>query len=170
MGSEREHGGGPFIQTAAMFGLALARRSDEAEVLIYDSEVEEFPFSKVDSILTQALKITPRGGTNTELPFRALLNYRYKADTIVLLTDEQQNAGDPVVDIIKNYQATVNPKVKVFIVDVAPYSEKLTPPDMPGVFYLYGWSDQVLNFIDLASKGFGSLVEAIEKEASYGRD
>lgn len=162
MASERAHGSGPFLNTATMFGLSLARRADEARVFLYDDQVEEFAFSRVDSILSQALSIHERGSTDTALPFRVLLDQQIVADTIVLLTDEQQNLGGPVVDAIERYQVRVNPKVKVFIVDVAPYLEKVTPPDIRGVYYLYGWSDNVLSFITTTATGFHTLVSAID--------
>jgi 60 kDa SS-A/Ro ribonucleoprotein len=162
-----DHGklGIPFMTVAAMFGLSLAKRaSGTARVMLFDDRVEEFSFSRVDSLLTQAKGIQHRGATFTSLPFEKLLTERYSTDTIVLITDEQQNVGVPLVDVMAQYRQRVSPNVKLFIVDVAPYNEKLTPPDMPNTWYLYGWSDNILNFISQASSGFKSLVDYLENQ------
>jgi len=50
--------------------------------------------------------------------------------------------------------------VRVFILDVAPYRDAQTGQD-PLTWYIYGWSDQALSFVSMASHGFGSMVEAI---------
>jgi 60 kDa SS-A/Ro ribonucleoprotein len=52
--------------------------------------------------------------------------------------------------------------LKVFIVDVGPYRDAITPNDK-NTWYVYGWSDQALSFISMAARGFGSMIEQIEK-------
>jgi len=36
-------------------------------------------------------------------------------------------------------------------------------PPMDNLWYIYGWSERVLDFIALADRGFGSIVEAIRQ-------
>ena len=53
-----------------------------------------------DSVLTQAQRITARGGTDTALPMQQLLHERHAVDNIVLITDEQQNLGCRFVEVL----------------------------------------------------------------------
>jgi 60 kDa SS-A/Ro ribonucleoprotein len=153
---------GNFIQQAALFGVAAMKKANgDGRFLAYDTRVDEIRVSMRDSVLTQAQKIRARGGTNTALPMQKLLQDRDKVDNIVLITDEQQNAGCPFVDVFTSYLAKVNRDVKLFVMDVSPYRNALTP-DMPGVWYIYGWSDTALQFVAMNSRGWGSQVEEIK--------
>ncbi|MBG9791858.1 hypothetical protein ABD76_04810 [Paenibacillus dendritiformis] len=84
--------------------------------------------SRKDSILTQADRIRPRGGTDTGAPVRELLRQQKKADQIIMITNEQQNSGSPFYAALKDYRAKVNRNVKAFIVDIAPYRSAMVPP------------------------------------------
>lgn len=153
---------GGYIRTAALFAVCLMRKADlNGRVLLFDTMLEEFKVSKRDSMLSQAAKVEVRGGTNTALPMQYLLKERDKVDQIILVTDEQQNNGSPFIDVLDEYRRKVNKNVKTFVVDVAPYQTALTPND-PNTWYMFGWSDVVLKFIAQATKGWGTMVEAIK--------
>jgi len=54
--------------------------------------------------------------------------------------------------------------VKTFIINVSPYIQaSVALPEMENVYYIYGWSDRVLDIISLMSNGLGSVVEAIRR-------
>lgn len=59
------------------------------------------------------------------------------------------------------YRSRVNPDVKAFIVDIAPYQQAMAPPQDPQTFYIYGWSDTVLTYIAQSVQGYASLTEQI---------
>ncbi|HEX2571814.1 MAG TPA: TROVE domain-containing protein [Polyangia bacterium] len=152
---------GTHVQTAALFGLCLLRQARlDGRFLLFDDRLEEPAVSLKDSLLTQAQAITARGGTDTALPLRTLLEERDWVDNVILITDEQQNTGSPFLDVLDAYRRKVNAEVKVFVLVVAPYRGALLPPD-PLTWYLYGWSEQALDFIALASEGWGGMVEHI---------
>ena len=150
---------GRYVQTAAIFAVSLLKKGD-GRLLLFDDKVEELAVSKRDSVLTQAQKVTARGGTDTARPLKQLVDERWAADNIVLITDEQQNLGSPFVDVLDEYRRKVNAGARVFILDVAPYRNALTGHD-PLSWYIFGWSDQALSFISMASQGFGGMVEAV---------
>jgi 60 kDa SS-A/Ro ribonucleoprotein len=52
------------------------------------------------------------------------------------------------------------------MIDIAPYRSGMVPPADPLSHYIYGWSDQVLQYIALAINGYGSVVEVVRK--NYG--
>lgn len=149
------------LQKAGIFGVCLAKKSD-AIVYTFDYHAKEIEISKHDSILTQVeQKFVARGGTNTESVIKKLLDDKKKVDNIILITDEQQNIGMPFFPTFEIYKRYINPKVKLFIIDVAAYSNSALTPADKNIYYIYGWSDKVLSFISLASRGFDSIVQFI---------
>jgi len=155
---------GEYLQIGSVFALALYKKTQGNSLFwLFDTDVEDAYPSRRDSILSQAERIRARGGTDTGAPVRKLLAERRKVDQIILITDEQQNSGSSFYRELLNYRANVNPRVKAFIIDIAPYRSAMVPPQDPNTHYIYGWSDTVLGYIARAAKGYGSMVEEIEK-------
>lgn len=152
---------GTYVETGALFGICLMKKAKlKGKFYLYDTQLDEFAVSMRDSTLTQAALIKTRGATNTSLPILKLLNDKEKVDNIILITDEQQNSGAPAMDVFDKYRKSVNPNVKLFVINVAPYANSITNND-PNIYMIYGWSEKVLNFISLASQGFGNMATAI---------
>lgn len=152
-----------YIQTAAIFAVCLMKKTGgDGRFLCYDTQLDEVKVSMRDSTLTQAERIHARGETNTSLPMKKLLSDRDKVDNIILITDEQQNMGAPFIDALDEYRRKVNRNVRCFVINVAPYHGSLMPVE-GNTYYIYGWSDQVLQFVSMASKGWGSQVDAIRQ-------
>lgn len=181
-----------YMTTAALFALCLMRKADlDGRVLLYDDVLEELSVSKRDSLLTQAWQIQPRGCTCSSLPMARLVKDADKVDNIVMITDEQENAalrtknafrpsgrGSRVqradrtfIDYLDLYRRKVNDKVKLFFVCVAPYAQSsIVPPTDPQTYFAYGWSDDTLRFVSMASRGWGSMVEAIQSGKAEEND
>jgi len=156
---------GQFLRVASIFAISLMKKADlDGRLLLFDTRLEEFRVSKRDSILTQAQRIRARGGTDTSLPVRWLLQQGEKTDNFIMITDEQQNAGTPFCDVLARYKHQVAPELKTFVVDVSPYRSYLLPTDLPDVSYIFGWSDQVLQFISLASEGWDAMASYISEQ------
>ncbi|RKP49960.1 TROVE domain-containing protein [Cohnella endophytica] len=154
---------GEYLQIGSVFALALYKKTEGNSLFwLFDTDVEDARPSRRDSILSQAERIVARGGTDTGAPVRKLLAERRKVDQIVIITDEQQNSGSPFYEALVKYRAKVNPNVKAFIIDIAPYRNAMVPPQDRNTFYVYGWSDTVLNYIAQTAKGYGSMVERID--------
>jgi 60 kDa SS-A/Ro ribonucleoprotein len=149
-----------YLATASLLAVSLVKRSPDARLLTFDDRVEEPPIARSESILSQARTISARGGTDTARPLRQLVAEHDRVDQIVLISDEQQNLGAPFLDVLDEYRRKVNPAVKTFIIDVAPYRSGVVPVE-PNTFYVYGWSDQALGFVAMAAAGFGGMVEAV---------
>lgn len=155
---------GDNIQKPAVFAFSLLKKmKKEARLIGFNDRAFEIPFSQVDSILTQANGIPTSGGTNSEVGIEVLLRERYKTDNIIMITDEQQNTGSPFFHSLGNYRHRINEHVKTFIINIASTTGSLCP-DFKNIFYLYGWSDQILQFISLESKGYGSVIDHIKKD------
>lgn len=158
------------LPKAAIFAIALIKKTDNGKLLLFNTSLSEFTVSKRDSMLSQARSINARNGTDTALPFQHILNKGMKFDNIILITDEQQNSGRPMYGVFDDYLRNVNPKTKLFIVDVAPNSHGSVDPKIKNVEYIYGWSDKVLDFIALNSQGWGNMADAIEAGAHLKAD
>jgi 60 kDa SS-A/Ro ribonucleoprotein len=167
------------MSKAAIFGVALMKKVDDGKFLLYDTQyadrssggwgsrqvarIREFPVSKRDSILTQASKIIAEGGTDTGAPFQKILDANERYDQVILITDEQQNAGAPAYKVWNEYLDKVNPNAKLFVVDVNSYRNAAFDPKQKNVYYIFGWSDKALDFISLASQGWDNIADYIEQ-------
>ena len=155
---------GEYLRIGSVFALALYKKTGGNGVFwTFDTEVYDPKPSLYDSILTQAEKIRAMGGTDTGAPVRELTAQREKVDNIIIITDEQQNTGSPFYRALKDYRNQINPGTKAFIIDIAPYRSAMVPETDKNIWYIYGWSDQVLQFISCATTGFGSMVDAIKR-------
>jgi len=155
---------GDFILIGAVFAFSLFKKTNgNAEFWLFNTTVYEVQPSLVDSILSQAERIRAYGGTNTGAPIELLTEKRFFADNIIMITDEQQNEGNPFYRGLTRYRSRVNKDAKCFIIDVSPYRNAVTPPSDALTWYVYGWSDRVLHFIAFANQGFGGIIEKVQE-------
>jgi 60 kDa SS-A/Ro ribonucleoprotein len=160
---------GGFVKTAAVFAIsAMKKAKGNGRFLCYNTGLFEVNVSMRDSTLTQASKLRAGGGTDTSLPIRKILGDKDKFDSILLITDEAQNIGVPYVDTLEHYREKVSRDCKCFVLNVAPYhgtlSGQIVPTDPRGLnLHLYGWSDQALAYVSMASRGWNTFVESVRK-------
>lgn len=154
---------GQELQIGSVFALALYKKTGGNGLFwLFNTRVRDGNPSLHDSILTQASKIHSSGGTDTGAPIRKLRLDKEVVDNIIMITDEQQNSGNSFFAELLQYRRSINPRVKTFIIDISGYRQAMVPKDDPNTFYIYGWSDQILSYISKASKGFGTIVDAIK--------
>lgn len=151
------------IQMASVFGISTARRSDGSRFMLFNDRVGDLPVSRVDSVLTQAQRIGTNGGTDTGQPIALMIHERFKADNLVLITDEQQNQGQPFMNLVSQYRRNVNSALKVFVLNVAPYTGgALLDTRDPGNYYVYGLTESSLTFIAHATRGWDKFVDHVQ--------
>ena len=166
-------------KNGAVLGLAALRNSPDAIFMCFDNYIYSPDVSSLDSIATNFGKIMATGGGGTDIGqcISYMLGdpktrYDYSArnmqaktptvvDNIIILTDEQQNSGSPLIRKFKEYRSKVNKDARLFIIDVAPYDKRVAPEDTPGVYFIFGWSAQVLGYINAVLAGVGGQVDAI---------
>ncbi len=150
--------------TSAVFAFALYKKTNGNGLLwSFNTVVFDEKPSLYDSILSQAERIRPRGGTNTSAPVEKLIRENKKVDNIIMITDQQQNDGSLFYSSLKHYRSKVNRDVKTFVIDISPYQKAMIPDLDKNTFYIYGWSDQVLQFISQSIDGYGSMIEKISE-------
>jgi 60 kDa SS-A/Ro ribonucleoprotein len=157
------------IRNGSILGVALARKADNNKMFLFNDSIAPLRVSAVDSVLSQADRIHVRGGTNTGVVGAQVLaeaSNGWVADTIVIVTDEQKNAGAPFYKYIEEYRKRYNSNARLFIVDVGSYATSGgLAPEGGKNFYVAGWSPKILEFIALASEGFSSMADAIKRGA-----
>lgn len=67
------------------------------------------------------LSMRTAGGTDTSQPIVHAIRQNRKVDVFVLITDEQQNSGRPLMTAWKQYRAKVNNKAQLWIVNATNY-------------------------------------------------
>jgi hypothetical protein len=67
------------------------------------------------------LSMQTGGGTDTSQPIVHAIRQNRKIDVFVLITDEQQNSGRPLMTAWKKYRANVNKNAKLWIVNATNY-------------------------------------------------
>ncbi len=101
-------------------------------------------------------------GYNGSFPLNKRNHKPVYVDNIVIITDEEQNTGTPLVTEFHKYRATVNPNAKLFIINVAGTTHHAMPQNDEGVFYVFGWSDQVLQYVSYITHGFAGQRAHVE--------
>lgn len=153
---------GSYVRIGAVFALALFKKTGgNCMFWLFNTDVRQFKPSVYDSILTQAERIRASGGTDTGAPMRLLRETREKVNQIIMITDEQQNTGSPFYRELLLYRKHINPEAKAFIIDIAPYRSAMVPEGDTLTHYIYGWSDQVLQYISFATQGYGGMVNRV---------
>ncbi|QGQ94261.1 TROVE domain-containing protein [Paenibacillus psychroresistens] len=154
---------GDLLEIGSVFAYALYKKTRGHGLFwLFNTEVIDAKPSLYDSILTQASQIKAGGGTDTGAPIKELIARKRKVDNIIIITDEQQNSGSHFYSELARYRKAVNREVIAFIIDIAPYRSVMVPPQDPNTYYIYGWSDTILQYIANMTQGYAGMVDSIK--------
>lgn len=131
---------------AALVALTLHEQSADAVLIEFGNtararDVSEEIGSK--GLLGAASGFEAMGYTDLGAPIRMLHQLQPAADHVVVVTDEQQNAGPRFVEEMKILRAATETPVRSVVVDVQAARGAIAPPDDPLTWWVYGWSDIV---------------------------
>lgn len=167
-----EKGTARYIDVAGIFAGALLKRVQNGLVLPFGGNVVlSEQFSQRDDILVTAEKIANfnEGSTALGAPIQYLLNRKIKTDIFIGITDNEDWAygrGYSVrasfLELWRDYRKEVNPDAVAFLITIDPNRCASAPQGEKGVHFIYGWSDQVLRYIDLKLSTGASQVENVE--------
>lgn len=153
-------------EIAGIFAAALFKRCDDAVILPFNkvAQPELGRVSKRDSMMTIAQKISAlSGGTNLGAPCEYMMTQSEKADVFILLTDDEDWAGNGFLTAFEAYKRQRNPDAKAFCIRLAPKGNFSAPQGYPDVHFIEGWSSTVLSYIPLILKSGGSQVDEVRK-------
>ncbi len=155
---------GRFLDAGSVLALSLLKKTGgRGRFMLFDTESDDVHVDPNETIIRAASRIDTRGGTDTGVCLKQLTREKDFFDTLIIVTDEQQNTGSPFYKQLRKYRREINPEARAFVIDVSPYGSAMTPPDDGKTWYCYGWSDQIVSFIALALRGYGDLVETVSK-------
>lgn len=161
-----------YIDIAGIFAGALLKRAPKALALPFEGYVVDMTLSRHESIAHIAEKLASIGGGSTAVgaPIEYLLNHKIKTDVFIGITDNEDWAyGDgystsgSFLTLWRRYRKEINPNALAFLVTIAPYRHAVAPTGEKGIHFIYGWSEQVLQFISLKLNTGESQVSTIEK-------
>jgi hypothetical protein len=136
-----------YADGAAVFGAALAVRSENADLVEFGTWHRPVAFRKSESVLKIVGRFGDMGGTNTAEAVRA--NLRPKHTRVVILTDEQawggHYGGDPV--------GVVPANIPVFTWNLAGYRAAHGPSGTGNRHAFGGLTDQAFRMIPLIEAG-----------------
>jgi 60 kDa SS-A/Ro ribonucleoprotein len=177
---------------AALFAVAILRRNKEARVFAFDCEhsywggrrtkdgqvtggLYEPNLNPYDSVMTLAGKLATYGGGGTDcsIPLRYLNQTGYKADSIIMVSDNQSWSG-PHGGHAGMAQAWTkfkgrNRNAKLVNLDIQPYPTTQVPDAKREVLNIGGFSDAVFTIMGdfLGREVDTNFVSIVENYADF---
>ena len=161
---------------AKLLAVMSGKICDNVILYNFDTDIQKFHFTTRNGIISTTMAIPTRGGgTDITLPLRKMISEKIKADRLIILSDNEINSGwnssgyrhwySPVrtescQTYADKYRAEVNKDLWVHAIDLQGYGTQQFIGAKTNI--IAGWSEKLLEFIDLAEKGIDSQVKAIE--------
>lgn len=164
-----------FIDIAGIFAGALMKRIEGRGIVLPFEEkvVTNTSLSFRDDVLVTSEKLASIGGGGTAVgaPIQYLLDRKISVDVFIGITDNEEWCYGDVgyrtrgsfLSLWRVYKKNVNPNAKAFLITIAPYRDAVAPSTEKGVHFIYGWSDQVLQYISLTLEEGVTQTQAIEQ-------
>jgi|WetSurMetagenome_2_1015567.scaffolds.fasta_scaffold13707_4 60 kDa SS-A/Ro ribonucleoprotein len=147
---------------------------EETITTTFDTSLKMCNLSTSNGIISNANSINVNGGgTDITLPIQYLLQNKIFVDRIILFSDNEINSGwnssyggwlrkssIPCQLLVEQYKNTINPNIWVHAIDLQGYGTQQFKGK--NVNIMAGWSEKVLEFINLTEKGTDSLSKRIE--------
>lgn len=174
---------------ANLTGVLAAQRADDGRVGVFGDRLEEYVVRPGASVLQQLEEVDRLGasvGPSTEngvwLFWDRAIRLRQHWDQVFVFSDMQAGhgglygadpkayadfawAGGHCIDVpmlVAAYRERVNPKVNVFLVQVAGYQDTLVPEFYERTYVLGGWGEGLLRF----AAEMADLAEGAQRSAS----
>lgn len=157
MGKVSEKSDVTYDQISAILGAIAVKKAEESIVIKFGQTALTQKVNPDDTMMTNIAKIRQNDGvghaTNAWLAFKELGNR--KVDRVILLSDMQcyDNTGwtGNVKTEWEKYRKA-NPKARLYSFNLAAYGTSQLPSTDGSVTQLNGWSDKVLDYINLLEK------------------
>ena len=165
------------FEIGALLGILLSRLTEDSEAVYFNAAddwglnqgkgYDVKRYGKFDNILESVREIKCDGSTDMSLPLQYALeseeNHKFKRpfDRVIYLSDNQCNWGKKTIQTLADkYRNKYNKEFWVHAIDLLGYG---TQQFCGSKFNLMsGWNEKQLEFINLAEKGLGSLIQTIE--------
>jgi hypothetical protein len=161
-------------QIGNLMGVLTGRIADDGVVGVFGDKIKYMPIRKKASILEQAMAADNEGkriGSGTEngvwLALSNAIRNKEHWDNIFVYSDQQAGHGGlygirptdyqsyrwagnsryiDVPMLVSEYRAKVNPKVNVFLIQIAGYEDTMLPEFYDRTYIIGGWSSSIFSF------------------------
>lgn len=154
------------VDIARLLAVMASHICENAIVYAFDTGIHKVQISSRGGIIQTAQSITNYGGgTNLSLPLTAMLEYGIKADRLLMISDNEINSGYSYTcqGLADRYRRQTNPNLWVHAVDLMGYGTQQFVGARTNI--IAGWSEKVLEFIQLAEEGIDTQIKKIENFA-----
>lgn len=154
-----------YADVGAVLGAIATKKSENSVMIAFASNIARIPLNPDDTMMTNVSKIittgrTLGGGTEAHKAFSGILNEKF--DRVILISDMQcynttnrnyysWGGGMQVNDVWDQYVSKY-PNARLYSIDVSAYGTSQTPSNARNVTQLFGWSDKLLDLINIDSK------------------
>lgn len=157
----------PWMNSVAL-SLPFITNCTDREIIMFDTRLHfegqgklpKFKVGEGQDNFNKLAKAFSNGGTDVGMCIQYLLDKKVFRDVVVLITDEQQNTGNPVYQLWKKYQKSVNKNASLLVINPTNYAWGAVPKDDPSVTVVNTLTPSIYKMISYHGK---NLVEAIEE-------
>jgi hypothetical protein len=161
-----------YTDVAAVMGAIAVKKSEYPVVIAFANSATRVDVDPDDTMMTtmkNILNCGEGGGTYAYKAFENLLqNKHIKFDRVVMFSDmqcytEKNYDGNDVSKLWKEYVNTVNKDAVLYSFDLSGYGTSKFNSKSKNVVTVAGWSDKILDFINLHEKDKNLLLNEIAK-------
>ena len=148
---------------ARLLAVIASKICEEYIVLVFNTSIKTVTFASRGGIINTALNIPfDGGGTDIALPLKAMIQNNIKADRLIMLSDNEINSGYQYTcqTLADKYRKEINSDLWVHAIDLQGYGTQQFIGKNTNI--IAGWSEKILEFIDLAETGIDTQVKRIE--------
>lgn len=167
---------------AKLLAVMGAKICDDVIVYNFDTKIEKLHYTNRGGIISTTMAIeTMGGGTNISLPLQKMLSDNIHADRLIILSDNEINqswngsnygsfwgygyTAKPCQPLADEYRRKLNKDFWVHAIDLQGYGTQQFVGAKTNI--IAGWSEKLLEFINLAEQGINTQIKAIEE---YGNE
>jgi 60 kDa SS-A/Ro ribonucleoprotein len=150
--------GEPLI-TAGLLAFPFIK-SNKPWVSKFDTSVHQMNISG-NSLkdLKTLFSISPMGGTNVAAPIMAAISSNKSLDLMIIITDEQQNFGTPLMSAWGQYKKNINSNAELWIINASNYKWHSTNFDDPSITVYHTMSPQIFHNVQYFRQDLVQLIQ-----------
>lgn len=157
-------------EIASLLGAMANKICDEAIIYTFTTSAQKQTISKRSSILETTKEISfSFGGTNISSPIAKMIQDKVKVDRIIILSDNEANSQFKIMQskwipitcqsVVDDYREIYGKDVWIHAIDLMGYGTQQFYGSK--INLISGWSEKILDFINLAENGTSTLIDTI---------
>ena len=152
------------VEIGMMLGVIANRVCENSIFYTFDTGIQKRAVSRRSDILYAVTHNARAGGaTFMHLPFQKMIDEHVQADRVIIISGNECNGrwgNKPVQSIADEYRRFSGNDIWVHAIDLQGYGTQQFHGAKTNI--IAGWSEKVLQFIQLAENGSGALQETIQ--------